>query len=51
MFAFKVVVSTILVLTISLLIWVGAANREKSGKVVAWMMVAVNILSFMAIWG
>lgn len=51
MFTFKVVVSTILVLMICLLVYVGAISKERNGKYIAWGMVVVNILSFMAIWG
>lgn len=51
MFAFKVVVSTIIVFEMCLLIYAGAVAKEKSSKYSAWTMVIVNILSFMAIWG
>ena len=51
MFTFKVVVSTIIVLMMTLLIYAGAKSEKGAGKYFSWVMIVVYILCFMAIWG
>ena len=51
MFAFKVMVSTLLLLTIGLLIYAGTKQESKGGSAVAIVMIVVDALSVMAIWG
>ncbi len=48
MYAFKVIVSTLIVLMICLL---GFAANKGGGKLIATLMIIVYMLSFVAIWG
>lgn len=51
MFAFKVVVSTIIVFMLCLFVY-SLVNQEKdSGKFMCWAIIVIYILCFMAIWG
>ena len=51
MYAFKVFVSTLIILVILLLSWAGLKSREKSGATIACILMTVNALSLIAIWG
>lgn len=51
MYTFKVFVSTLIILVILLLSWTLLKAQNKSGTAVAWILLIVNALSLMAIWG
>ena len=51
MFAFKVVVSTIIVFMLYLFVYTLVNQKEDSRKFMCWAIIAIYILCFMAIWG
>lgn len=51
MYAFKVMVSTLIVMMLVLLIWAALKSEKQSGKTVAYLIIIVNALSLAAIWG
>lgn len=51
MYAFKVFVSTLIILVVLLMSWSFIKSEGQSAKVVALMLMIVNALSLVAIWG
>lgn len=51
MYAFKVFVSTLIVLMIVMLTWAATRAVKDAGKPVAYMIIAVELMSLAAIWG
>ena len=51
MYAFRVFVSTLIVLVILLLSWTCLKAKDKSGISIACILMIVNALSLVAIWG
>ena len=51
MYGFKVFVSTLIVLVILLLSWTLVKDGNKSGATVAFILLIVDALSLVAIWG
>lgn len=51
MYAFKVFVSTLIILVILLLSWACIKAKDKSGTTIACILMIVYALSLVAIWG
>ena len=51
MFAFKVMVTTLILVMMGFLGYAFLHSKEKSGTTVAFIMIIVNSLSIAAIWG
>ena len=51
MYAFRVFVSTLIILVILLLSWTIIKSKEKGGIAIACILMIVNALSLVAIWG
>lgn len=51
MYAFKVFVSTLIIIVILLISWACLKSKDKSGATIACILLIVNALSIIAIWG